>query len=275
MREKQLETIEIEDVNGDIDDDTVMRFIEYAYRGDYTVPNPDYLQLATDPKELQEAFVGNRNPALDDGDDWAIPSTSKKDKKKKKKPLREFSPLPTHSRAPSPLLDEIETVDEPYTERVPGPTLHVLMVDANRQNQWDKFCSSAIVISQTAWQPPANNDKREGYTPIFLCHARLYKFSDRYVCKKLMNLALQKLRLTLARYIFHKERASDVVELINYTYAHTLDSDQRCDRLRALVLDYATCYFRELIQDLSFVELLREGGPFPSDLMSKVAEMVS
>lgn len=263
MREKQLETIEIEDVNGDIDDDTVERFIEYAYRGDYTVPNPDYLQLADNPKELQVAFVGNGDPVLENGDSWALPSMSKKDRMKKKK------------RAPSPLPDEIETLDEPCPERVPGPSLHVLTIDSDRQNLWNNFCSSAKVVSQAAWQPSSNSDKHESYTPVFLCHARLYKFSDRYDCKELMDLALQKLRLTLARYIFHKERASDVVELINYTYAHTLHSDQWLDRLRALVLDYATCYFRELIQDPSFVELCREGGCFPSDLMAKVAELVS
>ena len=120
-----------------------------------------------------------------------------------------------------------------------------------------------------------DNDERDDYAVVFLCHARLYKFSDRYGCKGLMNLALQKLRLTLSRYIFHKERAASVVELIQYTNAHTLDFDQGHDRLRALVLEYASCYFRELMQEPSFIQLLQEGGPLPSDLMAKLAEMVS
>lgn len=43
-------------MDGDIDDDTVMRFIEFAYSGDYSVPEPDVVQLENDSEELQVAF---------------------------------------------------------------------------------------------------------------------------------------------------------------------------------------------------------------------------
>jgi len=84
MREKQLETIEIKDIEGDIDDETVMRFIEYAYSGDYTVPDPDIVQLPTDSKELQEAFNSEQLGTAEE-DDWALPVTGKKNKKDRKK----------------------------------------------------------------------------------------------------------------------------------------------------------------------------------------------
>jgi len=57
MREAETKTINIEDVDGDIDGETVMRFIEYAYTGDYTVPEPEVLQLPTDTKFVVEAFT--------------------------------------------------------------------------------------------------------------------------------------------------------------------------------------------------------------------------
>lgn len=83
MREKQLETIEIKDVNGDIDDDTVMRFLEYIYSGDYTVPDPDIVQLSTDSTEPQEAFVPKALMAPED--DWAVPFTGKREKEKEER----------------------------------------------------------------------------------------------------------------------------------------------------------------------------------------------
>lgn len=77
-----METIEIKDVEGDIDDDTVMRFIEYAYSGDYTVPDLDIVQLPTDSKELQEAFKSKPSSRWGE-DDWAW--SAKKGKKDKRK----------------------------------------------------------------------------------------------------------------------------------------------------------------------------------------------
>lgn len=48
MKEAETKVINIEAVDEDLDDDTVMRFIEYAYRGDYTVPPPDVVLAAKD-----------------------------------------------------------------------------------------------------------------------------------------------------------------------------------------------------------------------------------
>jgi len=48
MKEAESKIIRIEAVDEDLDDDTVMRFIEYAYRGDYTVPPPDVVLAAKD-----------------------------------------------------------------------------------------------------------------------------------------------------------------------------------------------------------------------------------
>ena len=48
MREAETGVIHIKDVDGDLDDETVMRFIEFAYHGDYTVPPPDVILSSKD-----------------------------------------------------------------------------------------------------------------------------------------------------------------------------------------------------------------------------------
>lgn len=48
MKEAETKVIKIEAVDEDLDDDTVMRFLEFAYREDYTVPSPDVVLAAKD-----------------------------------------------------------------------------------------------------------------------------------------------------------------------------------------------------------------------------------
>lgn len=280
MREKQLETIEIEDIDGDIDDNTVMRFIEYAYSGDYTVPNPDIVQLSTDSKELQEAFKSDISPGLEE-DEWAVSTTKSKKDKKKKRSSTTFGEwyVPSSKLDLEPVVEaesEIE-LERPleHWQDAPSPTLQI--VDMDRHKLWKTFCSQAHTVQRPPWRPRDGNDQREDYTGIFLCHTRLYKFADRYGCAELMTLTLQKLRLTLTKYRVHVERMSDVIELIRYTYTHTMDHDQgrRQDRLRVLVLDFAVCYLHSLAQHPSFRKLLEEGGPLSSDLLVRVVDLVS
>ncbi|KAK5080484.1 hypothetical protein LTR05_008595 [Lithohypha guttulata] len=262
MREKQLETIEIKDVNGDIDDDT--------WR--LTVPDPDIVQLSTDSTEPQEAFVPKALMAPED--DWAVPFTGKREKKKKKRDsvLEWSSGRDLSTENPSPSVKSARE-DNQHVQGTPG--LIIQRVDSDRQKLWDSFCSGVHVVEHQPWRPRGQNGEREDYTNIFLCHARLYKFSDRYGCKQPMDLALQKLRLTLSQYIFYQQRAPGIVKLIQYTYAHTADFDHGHDGLRALVLDLTLCYYRELIEHPLFVELLQEGGSLSSDVMVGVAPMVS
>lgn len=305
MKETHLRTIEIKDVEGDIDDETVMRFIEYAYSGDYTAPDPDLAQLPVEPGEVEvpaaPAFSPVPSPVLDHVpddivEDWAAPTLSKRGKKDKKKrrsltfadeeePLYEaaieealyerviqeasaeeapaevdFSALRVHSHKP---VQEVRT---------PAPVVRV--VDRNRQELWTNFRAGALPQLRSVWRPRDGNNEHENYTSIFLCHARLYKFSDRYGCETLMDLTLQKLRLTLSKYTFYSLRASDVVELVRYTYAHTAISDYSADKLRALVLDYVVCYSRELLDSAPFLELLSDGGSLPTELMVRMAKLV-
>lgn len=323
MIESETKTIIIKDVDKDIDDDTVMRFIEYLYSEDYTVPEPDVLQLSTDTNAVIEAFVvtdrGNTavTPNLNawnepvDEESCTVSSSKKSKKNKRKKSTRADSPIGSIS---TPLEDDFATLEEPVTlDRAysPIPTLSAPLdleysphyaksklaqesvpttvqphvdpfadnpTSKTRRNLWQTFRSDLTATTpapKPAWQPPQNNDQREDFTPIFLCHARLYKFSERYDVPGLMQLTLHRLRATLSSYKFHQERAVDVVELIRYTYTHTMFyGDGSFDRLRKMVLDYAVCYVAQLEKEDAFRELVREGGQFAGDMLSRMVEMV-
>lgn len=89
-----------------------------------------------------------------------------------------------------------------------------------------------------------------------------------------MKLSLQKLRWTLANYQFHPQRASDVVELIRYSYKHTMDFEQGRDKLRGLVLDYIVCFLGELAKEATFLGLLSEQSALGRDLTLKMARLL-
>ena len=116
----------------------------------------------------------------------------------------------------------------------------------------------AYVRHHEPWKPRQNKESCEDYTQVFLCHACLYVISDRYCIEPLQELALQKLRLTLSTFILFNERVSDIVELVQYTYAHTMEHEEGIDKLRSLVMDYVVCQMEAIVEDKNFITLLQE-----------------
>lgn len=291
MKEGEVKTITIADIDEDIDDDTVMRFLEYAYTGDYASPSPDVLQLLSDTEVVAEAFVSNQ----DEGDlgeaataasvtsDQHVafepeePPRVKSKKGKKKKVINFWHEPATEGTPVEPVFEyEPEFRDERETHicKETDPFQVNGGSKSTRRELWENFCSQAHTVLRESWLPSVNNDQREDFTEVFLCHARLYKFSDRYECDGLMTLALQKLRLTLSRYTFYQERASSVVELLRYTYKHTMEYKQGQDKLRVLVLEYNACYIKQLMREQTFLELLEEGGKFAGDIATKIMDLI-
>lgn len=293
MKENETKTIEIEDVDGDIDDETVMRFLEYVYTGDYTVPNPVVLELPFDTKEVKEV-VSSKETAQSKAskerffeheqnlDYLDIEETQGKEMTREKKRWRKLAPQQLH--AWYTLLPEEElgivhdTFGHPLAE-LRGPNPFVSGTGTiTRTRLWGEFCSAAKLAyarlpEPRSWLPPVDNNQCEDFSSVFLCHARLYKFSDRYDMPQLVTLSLQRLRATLSKYEFHQERASAVVDLIRYAYQHTMEYEEGYDKLRLLVLDYTVCYVQQLAREPSFIDLMKEPGPLATDLLGKMVAL--
>lgn len=241
----------------DIDEDTFVRFLEFAYTGDYSVPHPDIVLGSTDvvaedtgPQHLagQDLEDALRSMNFEERVVKTSDEPSKDDRQSLKK-TRKKRKIQAEGR-------RISMEEMPQYER--GTDL------------WQTFRNEAHVNKIKAWKPPVNNDRCEDYGPIFLCHAELYVFSDRYNVKPLQDLALQKLRLTLTRFNMFEERINDIVQLVRYTYANTVDFDDGIDRLRNLVSDYVVCHMETIAEDKDFQDLLQEPGAAAKDIMLKL-----
>ena len=122
------------------------------------------------------------------------------------------------------------------------------------------------------WEPYLNADPCEDYAPVFVCHARLYVFSNRYEFDALRDLCLQKLRLTLSTYVLHQRRRPDVTQLVRYSLHHTSDFEQGPDKLRSLVSNYVVCHIEQMCAGANILDSLQECDGLARDLMSKITQ---
>ncbi|KAL1310464.1 hypothetical protein AAFC00_000758 [Neodothiora populina] len=137
----------------------------------------------------------------------------------------------------------------------------------------NKFRESAPTFKTTlAWQPRTNTGPDENYVPVFLGHARLYVFGDKYGMTLLQELALKKLHLTLARFCLYEARVGDIIELITFTYDNTADVQGSQDPLRALVAKYAACHFPDLLRNKIFKKASTDDGSIATDILQQIAD---
>ncbi|KAL2408143.1 hypothetical protein ABEF95_001363 [Exophiala dermatitidis] len=248
----------------DIDEDTFNRFVEFAYTGDYSVPDPTFKPVSdnedpsnspgTPPNHEMEAPVEDEPTNFSWG--FETKTTISGGRRKVRRNGWTESSTQGHISEPIPLMQEPGFGIERQPE----------------SQQWREFKDKAHIRERPAWEPRKNLRPNEDYEPVFMCHASLYIFSDRYSIEPLRELVLQKLRLTLSRFTLFAERTGDIVHLLKYTYANTMDHDSGIDTLRNLVTDYAVCEIEKMATDHEFQDYLTEEGFAAKDLMVKLVQ---
>jgi hypothetical protein len=254
----------------DTDEETFVRVGEYLYTGDYTPAEPDVLlahsQIGQESDSIQTQMISEHD-TLNDGSisaemevpevrigqlpeeplpivsEWDMFGLTKKKKEEKKK-------VRAASRWDSDEEPEVPKVD---------PTR------SKRELLWDEFIDS-IDSCDRDFRPRQNLEPCEDYREVFLCHAQLYVFADKYDIQPLAKLSLSKLGHTLADFNVFEERTEDIVELLQYCYANTAERVGTMDSLRALVIKYVACVVERLKDSEGFRSLLGEANSISLDL---------
>lgn len=260
----------------DTDEETFVRVGEYLYTGDYTPAEPDILlahsQIGQASDDIHTQMISERD-ALDGGSistemevtevlngqfpeeslpkvsEWDMFRLTKKEKKEKKKARAAFSWG----------LDE-----EPEIPKV-DPTR------SKRELLWDEFIDSIDTCDRN-FRPRRNLEPYEDYREVFLCHAQLYVFADKYDIQPLAKLSLSKLGHTLADFNVFEERREDIVELLQYCYANTAERVGTKDSLRVLVIKYVACIVERLKGSEGFHSLLGEANSISLDLIIELCK---
>ncbi|KAL5374890.1 hypothetical protein PMIN06_012164 [Paraphaeosphaeria minitans] len=281
MGESETRCARIEDVK--VDD--FIRFCEYAYRGDYTVP--PWEELPPEPSSISD-----KNLQSEDNDGWGNGwggSSSKRKKKGKKgrvifsdpddEPVLEPDAPPMEMDYPQ----ESRTYEEPEPETVSGPQYRVisnsrtlLRTQFHSRNYLNDGGPKALILQH--FEPIPNSAVDKNFTPVLLAHARLYCFAHLRLVTPLKALALHKLHKTLMSFKLYTKRVADIIELARYAYS-TPDlpdrsDDGTLDGLRKLVVEYIVCEIDTIGNYDGFVKYMEEGGEFVGDFWKMARDYI-
>ena len=224
----------------DVEEDTFAQFAQFVYTGDYPPPSckttEDPQVAAPEPIEFADEVVALQEPEQDMSqnlNDWG-----------------ELTPK------------ERRAAKKRGTQSIKRVAFHDLTYKASSSAKFVDMCRIR-----------SNESSSEDYGPVFLGHARLYVFAEKWGVRSLKDLVLQKLHVTLREYKPYEARYGDVVELIRYAYENT-PSCKRMDGLRELATQYVAHETPQIAGSEPCLSLVEDGGPFAKDLLSMVLEKV-
>ena len=260
----------------DVDTGTFVRFIEWAHRGYYTAAGFTTVEYRS-PCASSSLSHHEKTPAPEEEyndevplatqDEWDLqPSVVEADwlsapdppvfgtKKDKKKGMRTSWEMPN---------------DQPKKYRAPKA----------REELKEAFISRRYTFRQGVLEippPRPNQGPEENYTDVFLSHAQLYVFADKYDVQALKVLALEELYATLAIYTLHPARTGDIITLLQYIYGNTGQSDGGEEDLRQILKTYIGYEMDTLINDGDFRDLMIvDGGSLLGDFITMVGQRIS
>ncbi|KAH8595423.1 hypothetical protein B0O99DRAFT_458079, partial [Bisporella sp. PMI_857] len=198
----------------DMQEDTFIRFCQFAYTGDYATP--DFTHI----------------PSID------LPNITDLDEPVVKPEL-------VMEEEEQVMVEEEEPVEEEPVEEEPPP------------------------------EP--NSNPAEDYTTVFLGHAQLYVFAEKWGIDVLKTLALSKLHKTLTSFTLYAVRRPDIVKLLRYTFSNdnTPDRVGVVDDLRSLVMLYTACEVESLVHCPEFLSLVGEGGQLAQNLVQMLMKRIN
>ncbi|KAL9131994.1 MAG: hypothetical protein Q9217_000204 [Psora testacea] len=267
MKEASEGTAKLEGVTPD----TFDRFLQWAYKGYYTAPAPSIHEMEEDSTddngkervydekeqhlEVEEEATMKSIPPIPEEPERPPSHWSHKNGKKKTKPGKRgmFDGWRETTTSPESTPASRQSLKESFIECKPIQRRHSIDIP----------------------QPRSNKDKGEDYTEVFLCHAHIYVFAERYDIQELKLLALEELHETLAIFTLFEERTRDIVALLQYAYANTVKLSYIDNELRSLLADYIGFEMATLMKDPEFKNvMIEDGGDMLGDFMAMVAKRI-
>ena len=140
----------------------------------------------------------------------------------------------------------------------------------------ESFISEYQCLSQESRPEPRGNlHPQEDYTEIFLSHARLYVFAEKYDIQSLKKLCNQNLQQTLAIYTLYPERVDDVITLLKYVYANTTETVDGTEDIRTMLAHYVGTEMDTLNKFGDIKDLMLENGEILGDFLKMFALNIS
>ena len=225
----------------DVDEGTFVRFIRWAYSKDYPAPEHMLVEGSNDTSAQMPTTETSKDAGSFDYDlVWGSWSTKKG---KKKKNTGHSSSSKGSLRESFILQYDLLSLDHSVDPSIPGPR--------------------------------GNKAPEEDYTEVFLAHARMYVFAEKYDIQPLKTLALLKLHHTLSIFTLFPERVWDIMTLLKYVYANTAEAVDGNEDIRTMLAHYIGCEMETLIKDGEIKDLMLDNGDMLGDFLKMFASRVS
>lgn len=276
----------------DVRVDDFIRFCEYAYRGDYTVPKCQSEDVSVLNGESSSHQAQQSKQKVYFGFEFAP----------------EPAPEPEPEPEPAPEVAPVEPVPEEPPQNVAIPeeaaadvapddpwSFGTVTGKKKKKGKKDVFWDFAPPLPSSnksalrtqlhgreylidgdpkakilkQFRPKCNTTANQDFKPVFLAHARLYSFANEKLVAPLKSLTLHKLHRTLMDFKLYANRVNDILELARYAYNNNHTSDRNLDGtiddLRKLVVEYIACEIDTIGKTGEFFELMEDGGEFVGD----------
>lgn len=192
-----------------VDEGTFLRFSQWAYEGFYVTAGFNTVDVASPkaappPKRLAPEILEEEEAI-----EWSGFTAAKKPKKGKKA--------------------------ERYSRSIEPGDYHVATKCVKLALK-EGFCRLRYPLTENAHISSslrANPGPAEDCIEVFLSHARIYVFAEKYDIQPLKALAIHQLHKSLAAFTLYKNRIGDIVALLRYSYANTADLENGTEQLRA------------------------------------------
>ena len=219
----------------DVDEGTFVRFIRWAYSKDYPAPEHALVESCNETTETSKDAC-----AFDEDFGWGTWST-KKDQKKK---------------------------NTGQSSSLKGSLRESFIM------QYD-LLSSSHTFDPSIPAPRGNVAPEEDYTEVFLGHARMYVFAEKYDIQPLKTLALLKLHRTLSIFTLFPERIGDIMTLLKYVYANTAETVDGNEDIRPMLAHYIGTEMETLSKDGEIKDIMLDNGEMLGDFLKMFASRVS
>ena len=222
----------------DVDEGTFVRFIRWVYSKDYPAPEHTMVE-SSNVTSAQRPTNETSDDACTFDDDFVWRSWSPKEEKKKKKNIGHRSPSKGSLRESFIIQYDLLSSGHSVDPSIPGPR--------------------------------GNKAPEEDYTEVFLGHARMYVFAEKYDIQPLKMLAQLKLHHTLSIFTLFPERIGDIMTLLKYVYANTAEAVDGNGDIRPMLAHYIGCEMEMLAKDGEIKDLMLDNGDMLGDFLEMFA----
>ena len=245
----------------DVDEGTFVRFIQWAYTGYYEAG-----KFKIDPPRADSALSNEKSGGESDSEKLA--------------PTAEVSDREDQSE--EHVVDDSSDRGWDYP-RSKEDGIEVDFIDTDTSSTLRRVLKESFITRNPSVRkeaisisPPRHNQApNENYTDVFLSHARVYVFAEKYDIQSLKALALDELHCTLQSFDLHPERTGDIIALLRYVYANTGEIVDGVEDMRTVLKDYVGFEMDILMKDEDFGHvIIEDGGALLRDFLKMVEQRI-